>query len=318
MKTLSHLLLIVVLALVSVSAAAQDKPRWAIKGVNDLNKERTNETYSFVKFETFNGDLAQLRNESTKPLVEYLAGTYGLSDDDASVEVLSSPATLERSLPNDPEATKGITRDYKVTFSGAKPATFYARLVDEYVSFDDNVDESYDYTLYQLFEVSNREDGLVPDFDDCDFTRSYNAQALVRSIIPGLGQYYKGQTTKAYCIWGGEAVCAVAAIWCEHRRSQYAKDRDKAIADNPNNPDATYIHSYRSKSRSWRTFRNIAIYSAAGLYIYNLLDAAISKGPRQVIVRKKQASDFSMAVAPTLVYDPNTTISPAIGVSLTF
>ena len=169
--------------LTTLGAISQDKPRWAIKGVSDINSERTNRTYSFVKFETFGGDLAALRNESTRPLVEYLCSTFGLSDDNASVEQLTPDASAERALPNDPEANAGITRDYKVTFEGPKPGTYYARLIDEYVSFDDNVDETYDYTLYQLFEVTNREDGVMPDYDGCDFTRSRNGGALLRSII---------------------------------------------------------------------------------------------------------------------------------------
>ncbi len=293
---------------------AQDKPRWAIKGVSDINSQRTNQTYNFVKFETFGGDLATLRNESTKPLVEYLCNTFALSADNARVEPLSPEAMAERSLPNDPEATQGITRDYRVTFTGPRPATYYARLIDEYVSFDDNVDETYDYTLYQLFEVSNREDGVMPDYDAVDFTRGKNGQALLRSIIPGLGQYYKGQNLKAYCIWGGEAVFIAAAILCEKRRSDYAADRDRFM----NQGDAITADSYKGKSQSWRVFRNIAIGGAVGVYVYNLLDAALSKGPRQVMVRQGSSSDVSLAIAPTLIADPATTVSPALGLSIRF
>lgn len=309
---MNRLLFIALILIAGVAASAQDKPRWAIKGAGELNTQRTNQTYNFVKFETFGGDLAALRNESTQPLVEYLASTYGLSDDDATVEKLSATSGL--SLPNDPEATAGLTRDYKVTFSGSEPSTYYARLVDEYVSFDDNVDETYDYTLYQLFEVSNREDGLIPDYDDCEFTRSRNGAALVRSIIPGWGQYYKGQNLKAYCIWGGEAAFIAAAIICENRRSHFASERDRFMDQG----DVISADSYKSKSQSWRTFRNIAIGGAIGVYVYNLLDAALSKGPRQVIVKKSTGSDLSLALAPTLIADPATTISPALGLKLIF
>lgn len=315
MKTLPRILLTAVTAVLALSAQSQDKPRWAIKGVDDLNKERTNETYRFVKFETFGGDLALLRNESSTPLVEYLASTFGLPDDRASVSELSAPETIERSLPNDSEVTQGISRDFAITFAGDNTSTFYARLVDEYVSFDDNVDETYDYTLYQLYEVSNREDGIMPEYDDCYFTRSYNTGALIHSIIPGMGQLYKGQNTKAYCIWGGEAVCIAAALWCEKRRADYADDRNNAMAEGK--MDAW--DSYRSKSQSWRVLRNIAIGGAIGVYVYNLIDAAVSKGPRQVVVRKgSSSSGVGMAIAPTLVYDPDTTVSPAIGLSMTF
>lgn len=311
---MNRLLIIAVLLLTTLAATAQDKPRWAIKGVADINAQRTNQTYNFVKFETFGGDLDALRNESTRPLVEYLSTTFGLSDDNASVEQLPSASPAERTLPNDPDATPSIARDYKVTFSGPRPAIYYARLIDEYVSFDDNVDETYDYTLYQLFEVSNREDGIMPDYDDCDFTRSRNGQALVRSIIPGLGQYYKGQHLKAYCIWGGEAVFIAAALICEKRRSDYAADRNRFLAEG----DLASWDSYRSKSQSWRTFRNIAIGGAIGVYVYNLLDAALSKGPRQVIVRKGTQPAASLTFAPTLIADPSASLTPALGLAINF
>lgn len=311
---MNRLLIIALFMLTALGAISQDKPRWAIKGVSDINSERTNRTYSFVKFETFGGDLAALRNESTRPLVEYLCSTFGLSDDNASVEQLTPDTSAARALPNDPEATADITRDYKVTFAGPKPGTYYARLIDEYVSFDDNVDETYDYTLYQLFEVTNREDGVMPDYDGCDITRSRNGGALLRSIIPGLGQYYKGQNVKAYCIWGGEAVCIAAALICEKRRSDYAADRNRFMAEG----DMVSWDSYRSKSQSWRVFRNIAIGGAIGVYAYNLLDAALSKGPRRVVVRKNSSSDMSLAVAPTFIADPSSTLAPALGIAVNF
>lgn len=310
---MSRFLTVITLIFLAFSAQAQDKPRWAIKGANDLNEQRTNKTYTFVKFETFGGDLAQLRNESTKPLVEYLAKVFTLIDDETTVTDLTGHDTLERSLPNDPDATDGITRDYMVTFTGQHPATFYARLIDEYVSFDDNVDETYDYTLYQLFEVATSEGKTVPEWDAIGFTRSYNIDALVSSIIPGCGQWYKGQTTKAYCIWGGEAVCIAAALWTEKRRRQYAKERNYNLEIGK--LDAW--DSYKSKSQSWRVFRNIAIAGACGVYVYNLIDAAFSKGPRQVVV-KGRASSASLAVAPTIVYDPTTVASPALALTLNF
>lgn len=60
MKTFYSLLL---LLLTLVPALSKDKPRWAIKGVSDINGKRSNDSYRFVKFETFGGDLSQLRSE---------------------------------------------------------------------------------------------------------------------------------------------------------------------------------------------------------------------------------------------------------------
>ncbi len=65
-------------------------------------------------------------------------------------------------------------------------------------------------------------------------------------------------------------------------------------------------------------FRNIAIGGAIGVYAYNLLDAALSKGPRQVVVRKSGSSDMSLAVAPTFISDPSSTLAPALGIAVNF
>lgn len=307
MKSLSRLLVLLIAMSACVISQAQDKPRWALKGVESLNKERTNESYKFVKFETFGGELKQLQQERFQPLVEYLASTYGLSDENADVKQLT-PGQAIASTPNDAEGDKGVQREYLIEFGGEKPVKFYAELVDEYVSFDENVDMSYDYTLYQLYAVSTNAEGNKPVFDEYDLTRSYNAKALALSIVPGLGQLYKGQNTKAYCIWGGEAVFIAGAIYFDHRRSNYAKDAQNA--------DATIADSYRSKSKSWRNMRNIAIAGACGLYVYNLIDAAVSKGARQVIVKKPNGAN--LALQPTLLTTENFDYCPGVKLSLCF
>lgn len=90
MKTLSRLFIIIMLAIPAIAGQAQDKPRWASKGAGHLQDKRSNDTYRFVKFETFGGDLTQLRNEQTRPLIEYLASTFGLEADKAEARVIST------------------------------------------------------------------------------------------------------------------------------------------------------------------------------------------------------------------------------------
>jgi len=306
MKNLSRFLILILLLGTAAIAGAQDKPRWAQKGIASLNKERTNDTYEFVKFETFGGDLDQLRKERLDTLIQYFSKRYNLNSEAASVTPLYKGDAFQ-SMPNDGDGDQRVQRTYLVTFSGSKSATFYAELVDEYISFDENADMSYDYTLYQLYAVSSTADGAQPTFDDFELTRSYNAKALALSIIPGLGQIYKGQNTKGYCFLGGDIVFAATAIICDvkrHDHSQNAKDYPE------------FAPSYRSKAKSWRTMRNLAIGCAAATYIYNLFDAALSKGARQVVVKKPNGTN--LALGPGLVYDPITEFSPALSLTVTF
>ncbi len=311
MKTFYSLLLLLLTLVPALGSSAQDKPRWAIKGVSDINGKRSNDSYRFVKFETFGGDLSQLRSEGTLPLVEYIASTNGLDADRAKVELVTPASDIHTPAPNDSEGSAATARDYRIVFAGSPDHVFHARLIDEYSSFDENVDMTYDYTLYQLYAVSTAE-GQTPVYDDCSFTRSYNGGALALSLVPGLGQWYKGQKTKSYCIWGGEVLFIGAAILCDARSRHFLDLRNEAFNDGNTISES----SYQSKHHSWRAFRNIAIAGAVGVYIYNLADALFSKGPRQVVVSRP--SGVSLAMQPTVVYDPTATVSPAIGLTLTF
>lgn len=306
MRTISCILTILTALLISISATAE-KPRWASNGTASLEKERTNESYTFKNFETFNADINQLRSERFNPLVGYLANTYGLDSTSAKVELISGDSAFA-SAPNDADGDTRVQAEYKVTFSSPRRATFYAKLADEYISLEDNADMSYDYYLYQLYAVSADDSGKEPAFDDFDLTRRYNAKALALSIIPGLGQMYKGQKAKGWVILGGEAGLAAMAIYANHRAVNYNRDY--------HNADDAIAGSYRSKKKSWQNVRNVAIAGACGLYLYNLLDAAISKGARRVVVKKP--SGTQLALNPGLVYDPATTAAPAMTLSLTF
>lgn len=308
MKTFARLLtLFVLIFLVSAEAAAQDKPRWVSKGVSSLEKERSNDSYTFRSFEIFGGDIDRLRQERFNPLVGYLARTFGADSASAEVTLISAQANSPATL-NDAEGDNSVQAEYRVTFSSPSPMTFYAKLVDEYVSFDENTDMSFDYTLYQLFAISSAADGSVPQFDDYSYTRKYNARALALSIVPGLGQMYKGQTSKGWIIIGGEVVFVGTAIYSQIRQHNYSNDASNAS-------DAI-APSYRSKSKSWRQVRDVAIIGACGLYVYNLLDAALSKGARQVVVSKPTGTVLSFS--PSVMADPLSPAAPALRMSLTF
>lgn len=306
MKFSSRFLPTFILLCVSLISGAQDKPRWAQKGVASIEKERTNDTYQFVKFETFGSDLDQLRKERFDTLIQYFATTYRLDANSASVTPLSIGLQVQ-STPNDEDGDARIQTKYLISFTAPVTKKFYAELVDEYIALEENVDMTFDNTLYQLYAISSSDNGVEPTFDDFKLTRKYNAKALAMSIVPGLGQIYKGQDTKGYCIMGAEVVFIGTAIVCENKRSKHIKNMNT-------HPDVK--DSYYGKAKSWRTMRNIAIGCAGIVYIYNLFDAAFSKGARQVTVSRPTGT--SLAIGPTVVYDPMTDIAPALSLSVTF
>ena len=145
--------------------------------------------------------------------------------------------------------------------------------VDEYWEAKDGR-----YTVTDLFTINTRPDAGL-SADNVRLTTSYGAAPVFYSIIPGVGQIYKGSVVKGSLILGGSALCVAATILCESQRAHYAK----RMKENPE-----YVDFYRDRKSSWETGRNVAIGAAAALYIYNLIDAAIAPGRRRVVIDKKR------------------------------
>ncbi len=305
-------LLLVTLA-AAATAQAQDKPLWAIKGVGELNGKRTNDTYKFVKFEDFGGDIGDLRKDASRHLPEYFGKLYGIHPSKFKVDMNDSKArflSYTGTHANQSEGDVKVQADYEVS-DGTH--TYSARLVDEYLSFDENVDGTFDYTLYQLYAVQ-ADPTVSPVYDDFTYTRSYRSKVVARAFVPGLAQIYKGQTVKGYSIIGAEAVLVGCSVYFDHRYRQYKKDYQNSPADG----GYGQASSYRSKYRSWRNVRNISMVLAAGTYVYNIIDALHSRGPRQVVVKKKKATSTEVAMSPAVVYDPMTGYAPGAGLTVTF
>lgn len=227
------------------------KPQWASdKAVEKLNAQRGNDTYEFVYVEPFFTDKDFLYENRMTALTEKLAAQHGLNADDARIDTLS----------------------HTVTF-GDK--WFRYRLVDKKEMFDTDVRQNWDYTLYQLYAVSKM--NTEPVYDEFTVSEPCGGKSLAQSIIPGLGQWNKGQKDKAVVIWATEAASIAGAI--------YFFDRDREYKG----------YGWDSKAKSYRQMGYLAVGVAAGMYIYNLFDAYICKGAKKVTVKK---SNVSTALAP--------------------
>ena len=94
------------------------------------------------------------------------------------------------------------------------------------------------------------------------------------ALIPGWGQFYKKQTKKGYIFLSSETILITTALLSNYL-SIYYNDKAKSTSD----------ISVRKDYMDWSdTAEAIAITTgiAAGiLYIYNIFDATLSKGPKQ-------------------------------------
>ena len=83
-----------------------------------------------------------------------------------------------------------------------------------------------------------------------------------------------------------EAVAVAGIILCDNQGASYNK---KAIEQ------PKFAKQYSSKASNWETGRNICIGVAAGLWVYNIVDAAVAKGCRRVIVKRADGGGLSLA-----------------------
>lgn len=277
------------LMVTSMTAKADEpSPRWVRKDVKELNDKRSNETYRFHVFHMFDADKMTFEMDRFKPLLEYIHTTFNVEE-----------VTLDR-LPavGSQLETQMLSFDYE-----GMPIVMYAQLVDEYVKFEEYADSSFEYNLYQLYAIS--EPNISPVFDDFTLNRRYKGAAVAMSIIPGLGQIYKGQTSKGYTIMGAEALLIGGMIYTSIEMNNRIKLRDE-------NPE--YYASYQSNVDTFKQLRMFCAIAGAGLYVYNLLDAALVKGARYVEIKRKDTPAMELSFAPMVM----PTGATGVGVNLKF
>lgn len=250
-------------------AQMQSKPHWVRHKESAYNEKRSNDTYEIIKVENFGPDINVLRRERLEVLAIEISERYGHQGIEATIEPIGNADSY------------GCYREAYIIFELPRRSVYQVMLIDDHEVFEDNLDMTYDYTLYQIYAVSRC--NVTPVFDNFNIVGTDNKQATLLSIIPGLGQLYKEQFAKAYTIWGFEAGLISAALIFEHERSKYTDPLR------------------HSKELGYKEFRNLSLMAAGVVYIYNLIDAAYSKGPRRLNIEKK--SETQMSLAPALFND---------------
>ena len=275
MKHITTLLFSAALLLFAVSAAAQEsKPRWVQKGVNSLNKN-AGEDYSFMTFTTSGIDVNKLKAERLEPLLEQLGSQYGVSPERMSVDTLAV-------------GVNGRTT-YRISFpSDDGYSEVYAQQVDEWSRYNDDID-NWTFEMKQLYAVSDR--NSAPDFDEFELTAKYGAAPAFMSLIPGLGQIHKGQPGKGYAILGTE----VALVGISIAGAVSAGYYNRLANENPQGYD-----SYQSRADSFRQMRNVGLIAGGALYLYNIIDAAVAKGARRVVVETPGKHNAEIAFVPAV------------------
>lgn len=272
----SHIKVVLMAALCSLSTAVwAQKPRWVGNTPQALNP-----SYRFVE-----------------------VTSYGATEQDAMMDALTMLAQNEQLrtavivgvesgqlTQTDDIITESDSKDYmrdrtyvKMTSRG-KEYRLQASLVDHWVEERD----AHGVRMRSLYQVavSNH-----PDFDNTRLSNKYGAAPIFMSIIPGLGQVYKGSTVKGVLMFVGTALCAGGILLCENQRADY----HNKIKEQPK-----FAQEYNTKASNWETGRNICIGATAAVWLYNIIDAAAAKGARRIIVERKNNTAATLQLQPSI------------------
>lgn len=258
----------VLFALISLAALAQ-KPRW----VGNTPKEK-NPTYRFVEIVSEGQTIESARIEAQKILAqnEQLRNAVMMSVKTGKLSNVDQVYTN-----GDLKETIHDKITIQMEMNGDK-FRLQCSVVDEYVA-GRKYGKVRLHTLFMAAVTDN------PVFDRTYLTTSYGAAPVVMSVIPGMGQIYKGSTTKGIAMLVSEAALGVGIVCCENQRADYKKK----MKEQPR-----FAKEYNTKSNNWQTARNVCIGTAAAVWVYNIVDAAVARGSRRVKV-KSAGGGFAMS-----------------------
>lgn len=143
-----------------------------------------------------------------------------------------------------------------------------SRVLDEYIEHLSNGQ----YIVYILTQTAKHPDNV---FEPVTVTDKYDFSA--RSLVPGMQQLYKGQTFRGVAFITAEVASIGGIILCESIRSYFS---NKAKIET----NARDIINCTDNANTMQTTRNIFIGAAAAVYVWNIVDALVTKGAKRVNV----------------------------------
>lgn len=270
-KKLTLIAIMMVIAISSAIAADRSdnlKPRWVTSALPTPKSTG----YIFISSQGSGKTLEEARQMALVNLTSKLEHERGI--------VVSSHVKVEKKSERNAAPRKNSEFTLEASEKG-KQINLVCRVVDEYWERNHG-----SYLVTELFTVNDTSrPGQGSYNDNIKLTTSYGAAPVFYSLIPGVGQLYKGSTTKGSIILGSAVVVGAGIITAESLRASYIKK----MKEYPKHHDF-----YNNKATTWKNVRNVAIGVGAGLYVYNLIDAAVAPGRRRVVVSKGKSYNYSL------------------------
>lgn len=200
-------------------------------------------------------------------------------DLDGAKNKAANEIVRRRSLATGAESNVSIVGD-ELKITSEHNIIVKARIIDEYVNRSTS-----GYKVYLLVQTAKN-----PTYQYESISLSDDYKVAGRAFVPGMAQLYKGSKAKGYSIISTQILSVASIILCENQRASYQK---KAIEQ------PKFAREYSDKASNWETGRNISIGIAAGIYIYNIIDAFVAKGKKRIVVHSNETSfQVSPQVSP--------------------
>lgn len=251
-------------------------PKWVGNTPHALN-----DTYMFVEVISYGNSIGVARMNA----LHELALNKQL-EEAATVSVESGMLAHSESYIDNKGNEKDVTKetfDVKVEIKNQKYQV-QAKKIDEY-STKGHDGEVKLYTLYMVALSAH------PVYDTTYLTDKYGAAPAFMSLIPGVGQWYKGSKVKGSVMFAGAVASVAGIIVCENQRSIYLKK----MKEQPK-----FAKEYNSKATNYEIGRNICIGAAAAVWVWSIVDAAVTNGARKVVIEGKKGSYITAVPMVTL------------------
>lgn len=197
--------------------------------------------------------ISEAQKSASNSLISELASQQGVNISMQTISEIHSELT--ESGYKETDSNKQITHIKRDNFE----ANFSK--VDEYYEFSNGK-----YQLWTLFFIANNT--KISKSPTMVYKTDNGAWRSL--IVPGWGQLYQGKTLKGISFLVGEVALVGAGFYFN---SEYSANNTKSL-------EATNLKikkEFRDRASENQTYSYIAFGAAAGVYIYNVVDAFVSK-----------------------------------------
>lgn len=203
--------------------------------------------------------LTSARDEALAILVTDLGKDKGVIVSDKTIqdvrETISSdsPDFFKRSVSRSLQVK---FEDYELSF--AKVDEYFERVITNGVS---------KYRIWQLFAI----DGY-PDYQSLEYTSKYPTSTILKSaVVPGWAQFEKRQSGKGLLFLAATGASIGLYLKANNDYNYYVNRREEAVG-------LDLKKEYQKKADSSLSLRNVSLAAAAGIWVFNLIDAASPNG----------------------------------------